>query len=87
MFQGRKTTYYSGSEPGSLAESDRSSRNFMRSSSAREKMDRLDEQQRRYEEERGRFEEMKRKFREDLRREREALDDIKPLNIDPFNDD
>ena len=84
--QGRKTTYYSSSEAGSVSDSDRGGRNYTRTSSAKEKMDRLDEQQRRYEEERGRFEEMKRKFREDLRREREALDDIQPLNIDPFND-
>ena len=64
-----------------------SGRNFARTRSAKEKMDKLDQQQRRYEEERGRFEEMKRKFRDDLRREREALDDIQPLNIDPFKDD
>ena len=50
-------------------------------------MEQLDEQQRKYEEERGRFEEMKTKFRDELRREREALDDIQPLNIDPFADD
>ena len=86
VFQGRKTTYYSSIEAGSYSDSDRSSRNFMRNKSAKQKMDKLDEQQRRYEDERGRFEEMKRKFREDLRREREALDDIQPLNIDPFND-
>ena len=58
----------------------------MRSSSAKEKIDMLDQQQRKYEEERNKFEEMKRKFREELRREREALDDIQPLNIDPFTD-
>merc|ERR1712121_12606 len=46
---GRRTTYYSRSDTGSFSDSDR----YLRSGSAKEKMDLLDQQQRKYEDERG----------------------------------